>query len=280
MPPELQPCSRPVIDAVQPDEWEIFLDWAGQEGWQVPAVELELYRGRLADSAFVARDGHQPVGFVTVCDHATSGWIGNLIIHPQLRRQGIGQLLFEQAIVTLAARGVETVWLTASAQGLALYCRYGFVEIDRVERWQHAGIAEPGLESFAAIDPAVLLREDRAVWGESRARLLEPLAATGQVAAAGRTVALLQGTSGRRIIGPWLSIDNCPRENRLVLSQLLVAARGSALVLDVLAGSPVRMLLTAAGFSRQGGTVLMARGPLEGVRRQSLVALASLGSMG
>ena len=62
-----------------PSEWPTFMAWAEREGWRVPARELALYRLELTESAFVLRDGEgHPLGFVTVCRHQRSAWVGNL----------------------------------------------------------------------------------------------------------------------------------------------------------------------------------------------------------
>ena len=57
-------------------------------------------------------------------------------------------------------------------------------------------------------------------------------------------------------------------------------AGGGELAVDLVGGSPVRVLLSASGFCQSGETVLMVRGEPGPVRFGEIVALASLGSMG
>jgi ribosomal protein S18 acetylase RimI-like enzyme len=250
----------------------------------VPRRELALYRQELADSAFVLRDEwRQPLAFVTVCRQQEHAWIGNLIVDPVRRGQGYGRQLFRHAIGILAARGAEVLWLTASAAGRPLYAGLGFHEIGRVERWVGTGI-DCARERTAVVGNGelyTLVRADAGAWGHSRAGLLTLLARGGQVAVAGSTVALLQPGEDLNVLGPWLSADRCPRANRIVLGLALEAFSGAGeIAVDVLADSPVRPLLRAAGFRQVGESVLMRCGEAGKVRLVEVVALASLGSMG
>ncbi|HEY7746249.1 MAG TPA: GNAT family N-acetyltransferase [Desulfuromonadales bacterium] len=261
-------------------DWQVFLALARVEGWRVPKNELALYRGHLAGSAFVLRRGEEVLGFVTAVAHRRSGWIGNLLVPPDCRGRGYGALLFDHAVDMLERQGVESIWLTASELGRPLYEKKGFAVIDGVVRWtlkaEGRSLAEGGRTEMAR-----LLAGDAQAWGESRDRLLSPLARTGEVFACGKTVALLQGGEGMQVLGPWISPDLCPRDNRrLLLAVLGAAAERTELVTDVIESSPLQSLLRAAGFNRQGRCELMVRGSAAGVRLSQLVSLASLGSMG
>ena len=280
MRPERQPVA---VASNRPDrfDWPFFEAWAAVEGWQVPAWELALYRNELADSAFVRRDHDRtPVGFVTVCRHQRTGWIGNLLVDPAQRGKGHGRRLFAHAVDPLCSAGINTLWLTASAAGRPLYEACGFHETGRVERWVWRGVGG-GLAADVSGDLHALVQADAVAWGDSRAGLLTLLARGGRVLAANDTLALLQGGDELRILGPWLSADRCPRSNRTVLAAAMEAcAGGGELAIDVIGGSPVGMLLAAAGFRQTGETVLMVRGESDPMKFAEIVALASLGSMG
>ncbi|MCM2263953.1 MAG: GNAT family N-acetyltransferase [Desulfuromonadales bacterium] len=273
-----------VIGSPVPREWENFLAWAELEGWRVPVRELSVYRNELADCVFVLRDADAcPRGFVTVCRHQRSAWIGNLIIDPACRGQGLGRRLFEHAVGHLSARGTATLWLTASQQGRPLYEGCGFREVGRIERWLWRGdsLSSTRADDVRNGDLYSLVRADAAAWGHSRAELLTLLARGGQIFTSGSTAALLQPGSSLRVLGPWLSANLCPRANRNILSRVLDALDGGGEVaVDLLGGSPVGALLPVAGFHPAGETVLMMRGAAGMVRLGEVVALASLGSMG
>lgn len=269
------------IDHPTDIDWQVFLAMARDEGWRVPHNELSLYRGPLARSAFVLRCGDKVGGFVTAVAHEKSGWIGNLIVPRDLRGGGCGALLFNHAMEVLEGCGAADLWLTASEQGRPLYLKKGFRTVDGIVRWtlktQGGAITTP--EGRAETDR--LLAGDVVIWAESRRTLLEGLTRGGEVFAFGGTVALLQPGNGVQVLGPWVSADLCPRENRrLLLAVLGAASERTELVVDVLESSPLQPLLRAAGFSRQGRCDLMVKGAAERVRLKQLVSLASLGSMG
>ena len=126
-----------------------------------------------------------------------------------------------------------------------------------------------------------LTRADAAAWGDSRVGLLTLLARGGRIISSGSSIALLQPEDNLNVLGPWLSADCCPHANRTVLSMVLEAVGGRGeLAVDVLGGSPLRILLHAAGFRQTGETVLMVRGESRRAQLNQVVALASLGSMG
>lgn len=262
------------------EDWELFLGLARAEGWRVPLQEVELYRRVLAESAFVLRHGEEVCGFVTAVCHGRSGWIGNLIVSGPYRRRGLGALLFDYAADVLRRRGARSLWLTASFQGRPLYERRGFRVLDTITRWvlqAEGGALFEGREG----EWSVLLSGDYSVWGESRSLLLEALLPGGQIFSFGGTAALLQSGDRLQVLGPWISQELCPRENRkLIMAVLATAPSGREIVCDVPASSPVQALLHAAGFQPQGSCALMACGEIDEVNLTPLVSLASLGSMG
>jgi GNAT superfamily N-acetyltransferase len=262
-------------------DWRVFLDLARAEGWRVPARELELYRGALADSAFVLRRQGEACGFVTAVAHERSGWIGNLLVPSECRGRGYGTLLFDHAVDSLRSRGLTSIWLTASEMGRPLYEKKGFRVVGGIKRWTLVIDEALGPPPPEGGDLESLCRLDFRAWGESRRRLLLPLARGGEVFSRGDTAALLQEGDGMRVLGPWVSGTLCPRENRQVLSAVLAAAAtGTEVVVDLLESSPLAPLLTAAGFVPRGRCDLMTLGPCGGVDLGPLVSLASLGSMG
>lgn len=261
-------------------DWQVFLALARAEGWRVPQNELALYRGPLAGSAFVLRRGDEALGFVTAVMHEKSGWIGNLIIPPGCRGRGCGSQLFDHAVASLERQGVASIWLTASAKGRPLYEKKGFTAVDGIVRW---ALKTDGsrLPESGQLEAEPLYRADARVWGETRNRLLSQLTEKGQVFAFGGSVALLQQGDDLQVLGPWISAELCPRENRrLLLAVLGAVAERTELVADVVESSPLQALLRAAGFTRRGRCDLMVRGGTQGVQLAQLVSLASLGSMG
>ncbi len=262
--------------------WQKFLALAETEGWRVPQVECQLFQGIWLHQAQILEEGQNFCGLVTAVPHQYTGWIGNLIVPSELRGRGYGSQLFTAAFAALEEQGVRSVWLTASKIGQTLYEKHGFAKVDEVERWVSSKRkpSDPFVDSTTASE-ASLRKADQRAWGEERQSLLNALVTQGKVFACHDTVALLQQEPGLQIIGPWYSPPQCPRSNRLVLQKILAAAHPKIeIVADMLASSPVRQLLLAAGFNCVGSNALMVKGDASEVDLSMMVSLASLGSVG
>ena len=270
------------IRIAQKPDWDSFFKLAAGEGWRVPEVERQLFAGQWFDCARVLEEGDSFCGLVTSVAHEHSGWIGNLIVPARLRGRGRGTLLFKAALSALQAQGMTTVWLTASAAGRPIYEKSGFRCIDEIERWVSCKRAPSGPDDRLVADGAQQLRDlDRCAWGEDRTDLLEALGARGQAFVCEGAVALLQREPGLQIVGPWYSSTGCPRANRKLLQKILAAVDPDVeVVVDVLASSPARQLIAAAGFACAGKNLLMVLGDAGHVQREMMVSLASLGSIG
>lgn len=262
-------------------DWGAFLRVAEGEGWRVPATEMALFSGPLADCALVLRRGGQFTGLVTAVNHGQSAWIGNLIVPRALRGQGYGKHLLEKAILRLEEQQVRSIWLTASEAGYPLYRARGFETIGQVERWilHKSGVAQSCVEQQAHKGEALQVA-DASVWGGKRP-FLEYLLPQGKLLQYGSNAALLQREPGLQILGPWGTGNADEEEHRQLLSLATGAAKtDEELVIDVRAGALAPQLLKEAGFALLGQTQLMARGDLTGIDLGRLVSFASLGSMG
>jgi len=271
-----------MIRTAETTEWEQFLALATAENWRVPQLENNLFQGPWRRYAQAWSEGNLFRGLVTAVPHQASGWIGNLIVPAELRGQGYGKKLFETALEYLFAKGMTSVWLTASKLGQPIYEKAGFVAVDEIERWVLTpGLSQPHTVTTSDENIQLLRAADRAAWGEERTGLLDALLTRGPVVACDDTVALLQQEPGLQMIGPWYSPPQCPRANRKILQDILALAEPNLeLIVDVLKSSPVRQLLAAAGFQCTGYNALMVKGSASGVRLDEMVALASLGSIG
>ena len=270
------------IRIAQKPDWDSFCKLAAAEGWRVPEVERQLFTGQWFECARVLEEGNRFCGLVTSVGHQLSGWIGNLIVPARLRGRGRGSLLFNAARVALQARGMTTVWLTASAAGRPIYEKSGFRCIDEIERWVLCKRAPSEPDDSLMADAGQQLRDlDRCAWGEERTDLLDALGVRGQAFVCEGAAALLQREPGLQIVGPWYSPTGCPRANRKLLQKILAAVDPDVeVVVDVLASSPARQLIAAAGFACAGKNLLMVLGDAGHVQKEMMVSLASLGSIG
>jgi GNAT superfamily N-acetyltransferase len=273
---------------VQPgvDDWREFMHAAAGEGWRVPATEIELFCGPLADSAIALRCGGLFLGLITLVNHGHSAWVGNLIVPKACRGRGHGQHLLDQAILLLEQQKTRSIWLTASESGFPLYLRRGFEIVGQVDRWVRPKVSRAGGISCLQYgeEPKhrnVALRDaDQAVWGEPRA-LLNYLLPKGRLLVCGASVALLQREPGLQILGPWFGESSDAAERRRLLALAAETANiEEEFVIDLRTGSLPPQVLQDAGFVLQGRTRLMARGDVSGIDLNRLVSFASLGSMG
>ena len=142
-------------DRLRNDDVVEFLRLSHREGWICDEWEPGFLRRTFPQGCLVKGVRGFPVVYVTSIRHETSGWIGNLLVHPDLRRRGLGAELMTLAITALEEAGVETIWLTASPSGKPLYERLGFREIDTIRRWSGPGMAV-NPDSSAGLSPAEL----------------------------------------------------------------------------------------------------------------------------
>ena len=100
--------------------------------WSVTSIETEL-TSRLS-LWFVAMEGDTVVGYVgsqTVIDESD---MMNLAVHPDYRRQGIGEALVDALAERLRSKGSKTLTLEvrdSNAPAIALYEKLGFASVGR-----------------------------------------------------------------------------------------------------------------------------------------------------
>lgn len=133
---------------------------------------------------FLASDGAgHPVGTALAVHFGRTGWIGNVAVRPEARRQGLGMWLTEACLDWLHGRGATSVRLLASEMGVPVYRRLGFVnEGNAYDKYRVArGLLSPGRAGLLVEpldpDPAsldLLWEFDRTLTGEDRTPLLTP----------------------------------------------------------------------------------------------------------
>lgn len=272
------------IEIPGPDDWQAFQRLAAAEGWRVPEREPAWYQQLGPGSAFVLRLEGCVIGLVSVMPHASSGWIGNLIVDRQYRGQGFGRRLFLQALDSLRWQGLSRAWLTASEQGQPLYHACGFRMIESVTRLVATGRGDRALPQRVVPDEEhwrQLLALDRQVWGEDRSRYLNRLRECSSVHRTENSLLMLQRHDGFCQIGPWYATDVSAEELQpLVQHTLAQVPAGTEVVVDVPGSVWLHDMLNASGFARRGENGLMVAGGEGQLDRRRLLALASLGSAG
>ncbi|HJV67398.1 MAG TPA: GNAT family N-acetyltransferase [Geomonas sp.] len=256
-----------------------FLALAEDEGWLCDRWEFQFLLRNFPEGCFVRREAGVGIGYVTAAKYGSSGWIGNLLVHQEARRRGIGKGLMELSLSALLASGVETVWLTASEQGVGIYRRLGFVAVDHIHRWTGKGKeATAGGSTLPPLDFELVTRVDRGGWGARRDELLQATCERGELYGAAAGFLCCQPWEGGTQIGPWGCLDKSDAGD--LLEQALQEA-GERVFLDVPAGNQAAAaLLREKGFTVKGSNVLMYLGAEPLYRPEKIFALASMGSMG
>jgi ribosomal protein S18 acetylase RimI-like enzyme len=254
-----------------------FLAMAKEEGWICDQWEFAFLLQSFPQGCFVCREQGRPVGYITSVKYGRSGWIGNLLVHEDARRRGVGRGLMESTVSALLKAGVETVWLTASEKGAGLYQKLGFVQIDSIMRWTGKGAGSEQLKP-AALDLESFREVDRAGWGERRDTLLQTTCCRGRLySSSGGFLCCQQWDDGIQV-GPWGCLIGAQAGQ--LLDQALSGA-GERVFLDVPAGNlSAAALLVKRGFAVKGSSALMYLGAEPKYKPKNIFALASMGSMG
>ncbi len=267
-----------ITDRFRNDDTEEFLRLAEAEGWISDQRELEFLLNAFPQGCLVKRDGTIPGAFITSIRYGLSGWIGNLLVHPELRRRGVGAELLLEALLALENAGVETVWLTASPSGKPLYEKLGFREIDRINRWIGDGFALT-LPSEQRRMTAELRDLDTAGWGDRRDILLASLEMEGCLLAEPDAFFISRMIGSLRQIGP---LAGPPAATTALFEQYLSPSpAGERICLDVpVKNSEMENFLEQQGLRLSGSTVLMYTGVTPAYQPELIGACGSMGSMG
>ncbi len=146
-----------------------------REGWNSTEEFFRAWLEHDPDGAFIAQAGEQTVGLVTTTRYARTGWIGNLIVVPERRSQGIGRALMTRAMAHVAGSGVRTIQLEADPPGVPLYRSLGFVDEFESLRFQRAPQRPAGGQAVKPVAPAnlsALADFDAGEFGDDRGRML------------------------------------------------------------------------------------------------------------
>nr|WP_320051003.1 GNAT family N-acetyltransferase [uncultured Desulfuromonas sp.] len=270
------------IVAATAQDWSSFNRLAERQGWDVPHNELSFYPQRSSTYCYALKSSDQVQGFVTAVLHGQTAWIGNLIIDPVFRGQGLGAYLFDFILQQLWSAGASSIWLTASNQGRPLYERRGFELVDEMVRLRVKGTGHATLNgqlTSAALQQ--LSVSDSVAWGDSRTEMLSHLGQNGHLVGNDTQRALVQVDPLGGIIGPWYALEGfSPEDTSLVEEARGYFSRDTDLVCDLRASSVSLSAFSTMGSLTQGQNVLMAVGDLSSGSLSSMIALASLGSMG
>ena len=267
------------IERFTHNDIETFLCYASAENWISTEWELEFLLGSFPEGCFKCVADGLPIAFVTSIKYDKSGWVGNLIVKESLRGKGIGSSLMAKALEALRRAGAETVWLTASTDGKPFYERFGFCELDVIDRWKGKGL-QGSAKPNCGISLGEAINMDCLAWGDRRDALLSAAFTRGKVFGAPGGFLVMQGDGALVQGGPWICTDR-GRAPMLLESALAENAGTDEIAIDVPGkNSAASSLLLSRGFAVAGRTSLMFSGVMPAYRPELIFALGSMGSMG
>jgi GNAT superfamily N-acetyltransferase len=252
-------------------------------GWNQIESDWRRYMELEPNGCFIAEVDGRKAGTATAIRYGSEvGWIGMVLVHPDMRRYGIGTALLKRTIRYLQELGVKSIKLDATPMGKKVYVPLGFVDEYDLDRYE--GVAAPALPEQKASQAAgasgstdkvelltvqmmeELIAYDAGHFGVSREDVLLKLVAAGLpygtvIRRNGRIAGYLLAHEGYEAIqaGPWAADD--PQIAESLFAALLVKAEGRKLLLDVPGPNQEGAALMAKyGFTVQRGFARMYLG--------------------
>jgi ribosomal protein S18 acetylase RimI-like enzyme len=167
------PTIRPMTAADLPAAADVIL----RGGWGDRRATLAFAVGHPACRLIVAEIDGEIVGTGQAAIHGPVGWVGNIFVAPERRRQGLGRALTERTIAELEAASCRSLVLVATEQGRPLYEGMGFEVVSWYHTHRASGLPpaspDPEIRPLARSDLAAAKALDRTATGEDRGPLYE-----------------------------------------------------------------------------------------------------------
>ena len=96
------------------------------EGWPNIVPYFEFYCS--SDFCFPIKviEENKIIGIGTTIIHNDVAWLAHIIVHPESRKKGIGQLITQTLVDSTEENRIETVYLIATDLGAPVYTKLGF----------------------------------------------------------------------------------------------------------------------------------------------------------
>lgn len=231
------------------------------EDWPFAPEDFEAMLDLEPDGLFCVEVDGEVVGLTTTAGYDGLGWIGNVVVAPDHRGQGLGTELVEAAVDHLRSGGADTVGLYALPASYSLYERVGFEPRHEVVAFsgEADGEADPpegDLETVVEIDRRHVARD--------RSRYLRHLATQEGVRVAVGTAGYVVARPGRVWeLGPAVHDPDRPEALADLVDRVLASIAGpveASFPVD----APARSVYEERGLTAAYGatTMTIGDGPL------------------
>lgn len=219
-----------LIRSMRPTDLDFAAACTAAEGWESETrTQFECFFAHDPDNCLIAEAGGEPLGICVATGYGDIGFVGELIVVPAARGQGLGRRLLDRALAHLHAQGARSVYLDGVAAAVPLYERAGFRKVCRSLRFagEITGRAAPGIRPMQPSDLDAVAALDRAVFGADRRFFIERrLALYPELCSVALVNETLAGIAlGRRATdwvsaGPWIVTPALDHPEDLVASLL------------------------------------------------------------
>ena len=206
--------SNYLIRPMQQRELAFAVELTTAEGWVSENHQtIEGFYTHDPNGCLLAEQAGKPLGICIATSYGSSGFIGELIVHPEARGIGIGAALLNHAVNYLHQCGTRTIYLDGVLKAVPLYERNGFRKVCRSFRFSGTliGKTSPQVRSMQVNDLHAVCDLDRQVFGADRsfflARRLSLFPDLSQVLLIDkRIVGFIMGRCGQGWVaaGPWV----------------------------------------------------------------------------
>jgi GNAT superfamily N-acetyltransferase len=205
------PSDMPIRTA-HTDDLDFFVASVTREGWlSETRASFEAFFAHDPHGCFVAEEGDMRIGMIVATSYDTCGFLGELVVLPERRGQGIGRQLMQHAIGYLQHKGIQSVYLDGDTPAVPLYERLGFRVLCKSLRF--LGQIDAGgttdVRPMTRDDLVTILPLDCAAFGADRSfflkRRLGDFPHLCHVIDNGRIAGYIMGQPGHGVVtvGPW-----------------------------------------------------------------------------
>lgn len=278
--------------AMSRPELDLALDWAAKEGWNPGLHDAGAFWAADPDGFLVAERRGQLAGVASVVSYdARFGFLGLLMVRPELRKQGLGRALWAESLQTLRSRllpGSTNLGLDGVAAMRPFYEKHGFQFHMRHVRFEGRGVKVPppnGVAPAARVPFASLLALDNEFFPAPRSRFLTAWLRLPESAAFAATPRGTMGKLGgyavaRKCrtgfkIGPLFAKDEASAET--LFAACSAHAAGQPLFLDVPEGNAPALALAAKNQMKEiSSTVRMYLGAPPAVNQAGVYGVTTI----